>query len=159
MPSISDVIEAHLKAMLDKSGNIEIKRVQLAETFNCVPSQINYVIQTRFTVERGYLVESKRGGAGYIRIQKLFDGDADDLVRALYARIGEAIDEGRATAMIERLHEASRLTAREAALLRRMLSREVLLFPVGLRDPLRARLLKAAFEALLAEEGGGSDAL
>ena len=62
----SDHIEAYIKAILDQSGIVELQRSQLADTFQVVPSQINYVIKTRFTESRGYLVESKRGGGGYI---------------------------------------------------------------------------------------------
>jgi transcriptional regulator of stress and heat shock response len=73
MRNISDIIEGYLKEALELHGQglIEIKRSELAEHFQCVPSQINYVINTRFTAERGYLVESKRGGGGYIRIVRV----------------------------------------------------------------------------------------
>lgn len=72
MRNISNIIENHLKIILDQSkkGYIEIQRSELADQFQCVPSQINYVINTRFTVEKGYLVESKRGGGGFIRIRR-----------------------------------------------------------------------------------------
>jgi len=62
--NISDIIENYLKQVLEMSDqdNVEIKRSEIADRFQCVPSQINYVINTRFTIERGYLVESKRGG-------------------------------------------------------------------------------------------------
>ena len=73
MRNISDLIEGYLKQIieLEGQGHIEIKRSELADKFQCVPSQINYVINTRFTAERGYLVESKRGGGGYIRILRV----------------------------------------------------------------------------------------
>ena len=69
--SMSDVIEAYLKEILASRSTVEIKRSDIAERFDCVPSQINYVINTRFTQEHGYMVESKRGGGGYIRILKV----------------------------------------------------------------------------------------
>src|SRR5699024_11311210 len=71
--SISDIIEAYLKEVLKSEGDemIEIKRNEMANHFECVPSQINYVINTRFTLERGYLIESKRGGGGYIIIIRI----------------------------------------------------------------------------------------
>ena len=73
MRNISDIIERYLKGILHESpeGLIEIQRNDLADQFSCVPSQINYVISTRFTLEKGYLVESKRGGGGYVRIQRI----------------------------------------------------------------------------------------
>ena len=77
MRNISDVIESYLKQILEMSQQdiLEIKRNEIADKFQCVPSQINYVINTRFTIERGYLVESKRGGGGYIRIMKVKSQD------------------------------------------------------------------------------------
>ena len=73
MRNISDIIECYLKKVLEMSEKdiLEIKRSEVADKFQCVPSQINYVINTRFTIERGYIVESKRGGGGYIRIMKV----------------------------------------------------------------------------------------
>ena len=66
----SDLIEAYLKKILEDSETIEIRRAEMANLFNCVPSQINYVINTRFTVQRGYAVESKRGGAAIFGSRK-----------------------------------------------------------------------------------------
>ena len=68
----SDSIEEYIKELLGQSGTAEIQRSNLADAFQVVPSQINYVIKTRFTESRGYIVESKRGGGGYIRIVKTF---------------------------------------------------------------------------------------
>ena len=77
MRNISDIIESYLKQIFEMSQQdiLEIKRSEVADKFQCVPSQINYVINTRFTIERGYLVESKRGGGGYIRIMKVKSQD------------------------------------------------------------------------------------
>ena len=69
--SISDIIEAYLKEILGNSEQIEIRRSEVANHFDVVPSQINYVIKTRFTLQNGYLVQSKRGGGGYIRIERI----------------------------------------------------------------------------------------
>ena len=68
--SISDIIEEYLKQILGESSQIEIRRSEIANHFDVVPSQINYVIKTRFTIQHGYLVQSKRGGGGYIRIER-----------------------------------------------------------------------------------------
>src|SRR5690625_6245305 len=70
--SISDIIEQYLKKRLHNNDKkyVEIRRSEIADQFQCVPSQINYVINTRFTLEKGYLIESKRGGGGYIRDRK-----------------------------------------------------------------------------------------
>src|SRR5690554_1885571 len=70
MSTLADHIEAYIKKMLrgSKTNSVELSRSQLADDFSCVPSQINYVLTTRFTLERGYVVESRRGGGGYIRV-------------------------------------------------------------------------------------------
>ena len=68
---ISDSIETFIRELLEAQSSVELKRNELASYFNCVPSQINYVIQTRFTTERGYLVESRRGGGGYVKITRV----------------------------------------------------------------------------------------
>lgn len=84
MRSLSDFIEKHILELLNESQKdyIELQRRQLAETFRCVPSQINYVLQTRFTPERGFIVESRRGGGGYIRIVRLYEEPEWELVKA-----------------------------------------------------------------------------
>ena len=66
----SDLIESYIKKILENSEMIEIRRIEMADLFNCVPSQINYVINTRFTIQRGYLVESKRGVAAIYELRK-----------------------------------------------------------------------------------------
>ena len=77
----SDSIEAYIKALLAQAGMAELKRSELADVFQVVPSQINYVIKTRFTESRGYIVESKRGGGGYIRIGKVQFSDHHQMLQ------------------------------------------------------------------------------
>ena len=89
----SDLIEAYLKKILEDSETIEIRRAEMANLFNCVPSQINYVINTRFTVQRGYAVESKRGGGGYIRIEKVKITDSHHYLKEMKQVIDETISE------------------------------------------------------------------
>ena len=90
LKNTSDHIEAYIKAILDQSGIVELQRSQLADTFQVVPSQINYVIKTRFTESRGYLVESKRGGGGYIRIGRIEFSSHHEMLRDLLYSIGES---------------------------------------------------------------------
>ena len=72
MSSLSDKIETYLRELIKRyEGEVEIKRNRLADDFNCAPSQINYVLDTRFTIERGYIIESRRGGGGFVRIIKV----------------------------------------------------------------------------------------
>jgi transcriptional regulator of stress and heat shock response len=155
MPNnISDVIERYLKRILEESevGVIEIQRSELAEIFHCVPSQINYVISTRFTMDHGYVVESKRGGGGYIRIREL-KLNSDHTLLDLLRNWGPELSQAAADALLGRLTREEWLTRRETALLQNMLRREVINVELPLRDRLRARLLYAAIQVLAAYDG------
>jgi transcriptional regulator of stress and heat shock response len=153
MRNISDLIEGYLKQILHSSsdGAVEIQRSELAEKFSCVPSQINYVISTRFTLEKGYYVESKRGGGGYIRIQQVDLPSLEAVQRHIAQTVGDQIDQNTAEGLIYQLQEARFITAREAHLLRAGVSRETLVLVLPLRDQIRAKLLKAMLIALLAK--------
>src|SRR5699024_1722439 len=115
--NMSDIIEAYLKSFLKNSERIEIKRSDIAEQFDCVPSQINYVINTRFTQEHGYMVESKRGGGGYIRILKVELVDEIDALDDMIQMIGTRINHRSANNIIETLVNHSIMTEREGALI------------------------------------------
>ncbi|MDI9258844.1 CtsR family transcriptional regulator [Alicyclobacillus sendaiensis] len=149
--NISDIIEAYLKRLMEESGLdvIEIQRNELAEQFHCVPSQINYVISTRFTTDHGYIVESKRGGGGYIRIRRV-KLDKDHLLWDVLRSLGDEVSQSASEALIERLERDGWLTDREAALISAMLRREVLALDLPYRDRLRAKLLASALQALAA---------
>lgn len=153
MRNITDIIEHHLKQMLLESaeGSVEIQRNELADRFQCVPSQINYVISTRFTLEKGYLVESKRGGGGYIRIQKVELPTHGAIHGHIFHTIGEQIEQLAAEGLIYQLEEARYVTMREANLLRAAVSRDVLTLKLPLRDQVRANVLKAMLISLLSK--------
>ncbi|PYZ95686.1 CtsR family transcriptional regulator [Alteribacter lacisalsi] len=150
MRNISDVIEHYLKQIIDQSKEeaVEIKRSELAEQFQCVPSQINYVISTRFTLEKGYIVESKRGGGGYIRITKAVTDDQGELFDQVTAVIGTRIAQHPAENIIERLLEEEAVSKREADLMLRATDRHVITLPLPARDEIRAAILKAMIESL-----------
>ena len=150
MRNISDIIEKYLKQVIDLSNNnaIEIKRNEIADRFDCVPSQINYVINTRFTLERGFVVESKRGGGGYIRIIKVKLHDDIDIIDQMLHMIDHSVAQGNAESMIIRLIEEGIITNREAKLMLSVLDRSVLLMDVPSRDELRARILCAMLRTL-----------
>lgn len=152
MRNISDIIEQHLKAILmnSREGIIEIKRSELADSFNCVPSQINYVISTRFTIEKGYVVESKRGGGGYIRIHRVGLGRANiELHRAILEIIGSAITAREADGFLQRLLEENVLTEREVCMMRAVICSDILALSPSLRDQVRANQLSAMLVAIL----------
>ncbi|MFC0525680.1 CtsR family transcriptional regulator [Pontibacillus salicampi] len=154
MANISDVIEAHLKKIIasTKQNAVEIKRSEIADLFQCVPSQINYVINTRFTVEKGYIVESKRGGGGYIRIIRVEPQDKykllDDLMKLAQPKISQqgAID------IMERLLEEEVITEREAKLMVSAIGRNVLNVQIALRDELRSRIMVSMLTTLKYKE-------
>lgn len=110
--SLADKIEQYIKVLIDRSDNqqIVIQRVELAETFRCVPSQVTYVINTRFTEEEGYLAESRRGGKGYVRITKFIKED-DPIVQASRNNLLEYIEE---------LYKEKKLTRNESKLLKHL---------------------------------------
>lgn len=150
MRNISDIIENYLKKVLELSEKeiVEIKRSEVADKFQCVPSQINYVINTRFTIERGYLVESKRGGGGYIRISKVRTHDKSHLIDQLFALIDLRISQSSAQDIILRLVEERIVAEKEARLMLSVVDRSVIYVELPLRDEIRARMLKAMLQAI-----------
>lgn len=150
MRNISDIIENYLKNVLELSEKdiVEIKRSEVADKFQCVPSQINYVINTRFTVERGYVVESKRGGGGYIRIMKVKSHNQIDLIEHIISLIRNSVSQGVATDIIVRLVEEQVVTEREAKIMLSVMDRSVLYLDLPERDMFRAQLLKAMLNSL-----------
>ncbi|KKD45178.1 CtsR family transcriptional regulator [Listeria seeligeri] len=149
MKNISDIIEAYLKQVLESSEAVEIKRSEIADKFECVPSQINYVINTRFTMERGYIVESKRGGGGYIRIIKVKMNDKLQLLEAIISMVHDKkVSQSFSEDVLLRLLEEDVITKKEARLMVAALDREVLILPLPDRDVLRSRILEAMLVAL-----------
>ncbi|MDQ0157032.1 transcriptional regulator CtsR [Robertmurraya andreesenii] len=145
MRNISDIIEQYLKKVLEMSEKeiVEIKRSEIADKFQCVPSQINYVINTRFTMEKGYIVESKRGGGGYIRIMRVQTYDSAELIDQLLSLIENRISQNSAEHVILRLVEEEVISQREAKIMLSVIDRSVLYIDLPYRDELRARMLKA----------------
>lgn len=148
MRSTADQIEGYLMDLLKVSGNgvVEVQRSDLAERFSCVPSQINYVIATRFTLERGYVVESKRGGGGYIRIKRIAHEHINKIGQ-LVQTVGTSIAQREAEDIIWRLEGDEVISPREADIMRVALSRDVLSLSLPERDRVRARILCAMLAA------------
>ncbi|MGX9799159.1 CtsR family transcriptional regulator [Pediococcus acidilactici] len=140
--NISDIIERYLKEILADSEEVEIRRSEIADQFDVVPSQINYVIKTRFTIQNGYLVESKRGGGGYIRIEKVKLLDDIDVLDSLIRVIGDSINERDAISILSSLYEDAVLSKREANLLAATIAKNTL--NIGdrkLEDQIRAKII------------------
>jgi transcriptional regulator CtsR len=149
MANLADDIEQYLKRHLERQPVIEVQRAVLAAQFGCAPSQINYVLATRFTPERGYLVESRRGGGGYIRIIRLNLEEGDALHVLINREIGDSLSQEEALGYICRLREQNIIDEREAAIMQAAVQRETIRLDLPLRDILRANLLKAMILAIL----------
>ena len=140
---ISDIIEEFIKELFEEEEKeyIEIQRNDLAEQFNCVPSQINYVISTRFKPSQGYYVESRRGGGGHIRIQKIDVSKTNYITHAI-KNIGEKLTSQEVEILISDLLSYNLITEKEAKLLKVATSDNILIIAKDVKDTLRARILK-----------------
>ncbi len=138
---ISDIIENYLKEMFSDESEIIIKRNDLAGKFNCVPSQINYVIKTRFTNENGFSVESRRGGGGYVVIRKKSFTDNDYFLN-LINMCGNSVKQSEALLYIKNLFENKFITEREANLICCAISDNSLQAAQNNKDAVRAKILK-----------------
>lgn len=138
---MSDLIEEFIKDLFDDSQMIEIQRNELAEQFNCVPSQINYVISTRFKPSLGYYVESKRGGGGHILIRKI-NSSKSDYIMHIINNIGDILTSSEADILISDLLTYSIISNKEAKLIKVATSDNVLQLDKNIKDKVRARILK-----------------
>ena len=140
---ISDLIASFIQSELEEAnGVLELQRSDLAQRFGCVPSQINYVMSTRFSPERGYIVESRRGGGGYIRITRV-QVDRQTLMMHVINVLGQQVDLASARAMLTTLAESEAIATEEARTALWAISDNALRsVPKGERDRLRADILK-----------------
>ena len=140
---ISDMIAEFIRGELeDADGVLELQRNDLAQRIHCVPSQINYVMSTRFSPEHGYIVESRRGGGGYIRITRV-RVDRPTLLMHFINSIGPEIDTRSALAIVRNLYETEAISQETARLLQIVLSDTALRsVPRSTRDVLRADLMR-----------------
>jgi len=127
---------------MTENGVLEVQRSDLAQRFNCVPSQINYVMSTRFSPERGYIVESRRGGNGYIRITRV-RVDRETLLMHVINTLGSRVDQPSARAILSNLVHAGALEERVGQVILTAVSdRSLAAAPREVRDALRADILK-----------------
>ena len=150
---LSDSIEQFIKELLnEESTEVELKRNELAEYFGCAPSQINYVLATRFSPDHGYLTESRRGGGGYIRIVRVVRSGSQRLMYLVNDRIGDSLGEEECLRMISQLKEQRTVTADEAALMASAVSTRALSVPVPdtLKNAMRAKMMKSMLMTIAA---------
>ena len=151
---LSDSIESFIKTLITQDEpEVELKRNELAEYFGCAPSQINYVLATRFTQNDGYVIESRRGGGGYIRIVRVVHGGGQKLLYLVQERIGNAISETEAHRLIAQLCQEKLVTDSEAEIMKAAVSDQALAVPVPepIKDAVRARTLKCMLTAVARE--------
>lgn len=139
----SDLIARFIQSELEAAnGVLELQRSDLAQRFGCVPSQINYVMSTRFSPEHGYIVESRRGGGGYIRITRV-RMDRHTLLMHVINSVGDSLDLASARAILSNLVQSQALEAQVGQTLLWALSDSALrAVPKEQRDILRAGIFK-----------------
>ena len=151
MARISDLVENIIKQMIDQNdGRIEITRAELADRVNCVPSQITYVLATRFTNNQGYLVESRRGGGGWIRIRRVsMETPTHYMMHALNA-MGKLLSQHQAEVLIRNFTDYDIIAEREARLLMSAISdRSLYEIPVDQREQVRMTIFKNMLTSLI----------
>lgn len=143
MPGLSNIIEEFIKGLLEEAnGTVEIQRNELAAYFECSPSQINYVLTTRFTSYKGYYIESKRGGGGYIKIIKISIDEYDRIYNIINDAIGDSVTKNKAYDIISALRDEGILTEREADIIKAAVGDRALSCENNLRNSLRADILR-----------------
>lgn len=142
MAKLSNSIEEFLNSLLeDANGILEIQRSEISDRFNCAPSQINYVLTTRFTPYKGYYVESRRGGGGYIRIVRVEIKNKNRMEKIFNDEIGDSITKNKSDQIIEELKNLEYISVRESELLKVLLSDRSLAKAEN-KNELRADILK-----------------
>ena len=155
---VSDIIAGFIDEILSETGGTaELQRAELASRFNCVPSQINYVISTRFSPEHGYIVESRRGGGGYIRITRV-EMEPEMLIMHTVNTIGERVDMSSAEALVANLRQGGAISGADARLILSATGNNALrpAQPPD-RDMLRASILKQMLVAVLRSYPGSRE--
>ncbi|WP_298778395.1 CtsR family transcriptional regulator [uncultured Fretibacterium sp.] len=119
MPNLTLAIEKYIQELLETETepSVSLRRKELAEFFGCVPSQINYVLRSRFTPERGFLVESQRGGHGYIRILRISCEEPEERLKHVEDIVGDSISEQDCRRLLQSLQERGLITVRERLLI------------------------------------------
>ncbi len=143
---LSDTIESFIKQMMGdaEEDGIELRRNELAEYFHCAPSQINYVLSTRFTPEHGYMIESRRGGGGCIRIIHVETSPTDHLDYLIRERVGTSLTDPEARLLLRQLTVSNTIDTTDAALIAAALSPQSLALPIPeeMKSALRAKIMR-----------------
>ena len=143
MANISEVIEQFIIASLGENDSVDISRNSLAEYFSCAPSQINYVLDTRFTIDRGFVKESRRGGSGFIKISRLKQSNDYDYLNSLVIdSIGDELTFKRMSQILDKLLTDNIVDENGKKLIEASLSEDSLSMPFTIKDKVRAKAFK-----------------
>lgn len=149
MASISDIIEKFIKDLMEDSNTVQIQRNELASLFDCAPSQINYVLTTRFSREKGYEVQSKKGGGGYVKIDKIKILNQNNILHVLHQKIDKEITYIQGKIIVKWLLDKNLINNRESRIILCAIDDKSLNTPIhGLKDTVRAKILKNIIEEL-----------
>ena len=143
------MIEEYLKKALKDEGKVEIQRNEVADLFDCVPSQINYVINSRFTIQHGYAVESKRGGGGYIRIIEIQVNNNAEQLELMDEIIGSELSEKDAEIIINTLYQSDLMTEREVRMMLAAMKQSHYSKQGKIDDQIRANILSSMVRLLI----------
>jgi transcriptional regulator CtsR len=149
MSKISDIIEEFILEQLEGSDYINLSRNELAEFFSCAPSQINYVLSTRFTTPRGYIIESHRGGGGFIKLTRVDLNKNNYISQLLSSDILSEIDFHSANHIIDNLIDMNIISAESGNILSIAISSKSLSMPVKIENKQRGNILKCVLLQLL----------
>lgn len=153
MANISESIEQFIIETMGENDFVDISRNSLAEYFSCAPSQINYVLDTRFTVDRGFVKESRRGGGGFIKISRIKNSDTNAYLNGLVLEsIGDDLAYKRMIQILDKLISDGLLTKKESELIEAALSEESLAMPFTIKDKVRAKAFKNILLKLMIEK-------
>lgn len=143
MSNISDTIEKFIISSLSDAESVDISRNSLAEYFSCAPSQINYVLDTRFTPDRGFVKESKRGGSGFIKISRIKSSGQNEYLSSLVLEsIGDELTFKRMSQILDKLIGDSIVSLKEKGIIEAALSDDSLDMPFTIKDRVRAKAFK-----------------
>ncbi|MEG1499751.1 MAG: CtsR family transcriptional regulator [Clostridia bacterium] len=152
MANISDIIEEFILSHLEEDNQIDLSRNDLADFFGCVPSQINYVLSTRFGIEKGFVTKSKRGGGGFIRLARVNLGKNEYISNLIGNVIGNKIDLADGNSVIDGLMKRDIISDKEAEILKNSISHKSLGAAFKSEDIIRANLIKNVIMNLLKED-------
>lgn len=149
--TISDVIEEFIKNSLDDDDFIELSRNDLAKFFSCVPSQINYVLNTRFTVNNGFVVESQRGGGGYIKVVKMQDTN-DNFLKNCLEICKNPLNYVQSNQILAQMRDKKIISNREMEILKSAIGPRALNNPINMDNSLRSNIIGQVIISLMKEK-------